>query len=390
MSAPEGARRKGHLEYFCTYPAEGFANFRGGWGAFALQNCFHGGLLMVISRSLKRGFTLVELLVVIAIIGILIALLLPAIQAAREAARRAQCGNNLHQLGIAMQNYANTFGRLPPGCTHDKNQKSQSEIEAWGWGVYLLPYLELENLYKQLNPENRSLYDLLKAKKAVDQVLVQTEIPALRCPSDQTPTLNLSGRAFDGKGNKSSGTPWKVATSNYMGCQGYWDAKGTAKVANNGVLFNDSAVKFKDIIDGTSRTLLIGERDKRCMAGYWIGTRNPEGTAGKGIYENRARVSMELNSTLTPKINTNPGDTCGEGFSSSHPNGGNFVLCDASVRFITNSIGFNNGGLNKTEINKPGDAATQTKYTKALSQNKLGTFQLLGIRNDKRGIKEEF
>jgi len=342
---------------------------------------------MVISRPVQRGFTLVELLVVIAIIGILIALLLPAIQAAREAARRAQCTNNLKQLALAVHNYAGAKSCFPPGCKTDKKQKDQKNKEAWGWGVFILPFMEHGQLYKDLNPENRSLYDLLKAGKAVDQVLVQTSVATFRCPSDQTPDLMpTSERKFEGDGNTKK---WQVATGNYMGCQGLWDKKDAGKFDNNGVLYTDSDTKFKDIIDGTSRTFMLSERHKRCAAGYWIGTRNPNGAGGWGIYENRGRVSMQLNSTITPQPNKNPSDTCGEGFASAHPNGANFAMCDASVRFITDNISFNNGGLTNKEIQQA-NAAAVTKLTKALNTNKVGTFQLLGMRNDKRGIKEEF
>src|SRR5262245_38912372 len=99
---------------------------------------------MVSRTGLKRGFTLVELLVVIAIIGVLVALLLPAVQAAREAARRTDCGNKLKQLGIALQNFHDTYGNFPPGQT-------DNDTANLGWGTYILPYIEQTGSYDAIN-----------------------------------------------------------------------------------------------------------------------------------------------------------------------------------------------------------------------------------------------
>src|SRR6476660_9444178 len=99
----------------------------------------------------KKGFTLVELLVVIAIIGILVALLLPAIQAAREAARRAKCQSNLHNLGLACLNFESAKKRLPIGFV----ATGPGAIESWGWGVYILPYIEEQGIYDQLRPSEK-------------------------------------------------------------------------------------------------------------------------------------------------------------------------------------------------------------------------------------------
>ena len=108
-----------------------------------------------MTRFSRKGFTLVELLVVIAIIGILIALLLPAVQAAREAARRTQCANNLKQLGLACHNYLDVHKKMPPGTTGIRNNAWNNDNELWNepWvslTVYLLPYIEQQNLYDRM------------------------------------------------------------------------------------------------------------------------------------------------------------------------------------------------------------------------------------------------
>src|SRR5947207_155504 len=125
------------------------------------------------TRNDLSGFTLVELLVVIAIIGILVGLLLPAIQAAREAARRSHCLNNLKQIGLAFQNYADARKVLPSGYTAGPDPDSTAP--GWGWATYLLPYIEETSVYQQL--------DL--SKPVESQVAIRTVISIYLCPSDQ-------------------------------------------------------------------------------------------------------------------------------------------------------------------------------------------------------------
>lgn len=174
------------------------------------------GVIMVTRRKLAIGFTLVELLVVIAIIGILIALLLPAVQAAREAARRAQCTNNLKQIGLAMHNYESRYGCFPPAYLPDQAGKPMHS-----WRVLLLPYLEEEPLYRQYRfdepwdgPNN--------------QVLTSLMPKVYQCPSDSSPNA--------------------AATTNYVVITGV------------GTMFEDAkATSIGDIADGVSNTLLVVE-----------------------------------------------------------------------------------------------------------------------------------
>ena len=131
----------------------------------------------------SRGFTLIELLVVIAIIAVLIALLLPAVQQAREAARRTQCRNNLHQLGLAMHNYHDTHGCLPPlnvGRHQDTGGCHQNRPPSTGWGVLILPFLDETALYNAVNMEQAVYLD-------VNTTVSQSVLSQYNCPSEVRP-----------------------------------------------------------------------------------------------------------------------------------------------------------------------------------------------------------
>ena len=126
----------------------------------------------------RRAFTLIELLVVIAIIGVLVSLLLPAVQQAREAARRAQCTNNLKQIGLALHNYHDANGRFPPGY-RDPRPDSQPG-PGWGWPVFILPHVEQPSLHVQLDPERTLFGNGADTTPTTPQTL--TPLAVFRCP----------------------------------------------------------------------------------------------------------------------------------------------------------------------------------------------------------------
>ncbi len=270
----------------------------------------------VVRRFLRRGFTLVELLVVIAIIGILIALLLPAVQAAREAARRSQCCNNLVQIGIATTQYEAAHEVLPPGTINPKGPiRSEPAGYHMSWLVQILPYIEEGNAYRHVD-FSVGVYD---PKNAPVRKLVRS---FALCPSD-------SG---------GSGKDKDAATNNYVGCHN--EAESPIDANNHGVLFLNSHIGMRDIPDGTSYTILagekvIGEKDLGWMSGTRATLRNT-GTDINHTPEPGNRQSRFANDPKKDIVAQDP--LYVGGFGSYHPGGANIVLVNGSVRFLSETI----------------------------------------------------
>jgi type II secretory pathway pseudopilin PulG len=361
---------------------------------------------------------LVELLVVIAIIGILVALLLPAIQAAREAARRAQCQNHLKNLGLALQNYHSATKHFPKGFV----STGAGAIEAWAWSTYILPYIEEQAIFDQLRPASewitpvdknrtgrRNLADMLSAAASnpAELVPLQTPIAVFRCPSDSTPPLipvlnkgsvpvaaprltdtDIWERHFYGI---YAPDPFQPSTSNYVASKGTIDAIcdgalvggkwviNQPRCNNNGVFFGNSEISMKQITDGTTKTIAIGERDKFCLAATWIGVRNPAGAEMWSSNWALAHSFFKLNFATTGDHNT-----CTESFSSAHPGGGFFAFCDGSVRFINDDIDFNNiSNQGRPDCYyTPPPASTPCKVQDSDTGPWIGIYQRLAWRND--------
>jgi prepilin-type N-terminal cleavage/methylation domain-containing protein len=279
-------------------------------------------------RTVKPGgFTLIELLVVIAIIAVLIGLLLPAVQKVREAAARTQCENNIKQMCIGMHTFAEQKKHFPPAF---KNAATTASFPGyppgWGWGTYILPYLEQGNLFDQLNPE----YTLFGGggNPAYPTNPTRTPLRVFRCPADTTPQENII-RLNHG-------------LSNYRAVAGYDPFGGLMQNGRDwgGVIFHNSKIPFEQISDGTSQTLAVGECiydirpgvDK--WAAIWAGCTGtyPGGTINGVSYSPGVRISdvMWQIDDISAQIN----GTAPQAFSSRHYRGAFFGFCDGSVRFF--------------------------------------------------------
>jgi prepilin-type N-terminal cleavage/methylation domain-containing protein/prepilin-type processing-associated H-X9-DG protein len=274
----------------------------------------------------KQGFTLIELLVVIAIIATLIALLVPAVQKVREAAARAQCQNNLKQIALAAQNYHDNFKRFPPGLNLP-GEESQGWDTApdpsnyFGLNVALFPYYEQENLFNSLvlnvaNPQSHNC--------SGSNSLGATVIPILICPSDAFFPSNYVGSY----GNLSFGL------TSYGGCSGTSQTSSTAnQMLKNGIFFMNSRISIPAILDGTSNTIMFGERSRQNMPA----TSSSEALGGWAWCNSFAQEDNTMN-TSEPMEGVDMHDL--NQFGSQHSGGviSNFAFADGSIRTISKNI----------------------------------------------------
>lgn len=346
---------------------------------------------MSFNRPTKpmRGFTLIELLVVIAIIAILIALLLPAVQQAREAARRTQCKNNLKQIGLALHNYHDIYGRFPIGAqecggANCPGGAGPANLEMYGWGAAILPQIDQGPLFNQLRIGDLHMTEVLADVNLRN--LLQSPIAGFICPSDTSPTHLMFGGQMNGgsgrhmNGNSGVGTGFRVAKSNYVGNCGYNDVARANANGQRGIFQRAASFKFRDITDGTSNTIAVGERTTRCAAGAWSGNRNPTGSGAQGADYTLGRTS------IPPNHPNNGSHQCTEGFDSPHVGGVQFLFCDGSVTFISENIDYNLH-INATDRVRDGNTPNRTGWgTNVTSQ--LGTYQKLGNRDDGQPVGE--
>lgn len=271
----------------------------------------------------NKGFTLVELLVVIAIIGVLVAMLLPAIQAAREAARRSSCQNNLRQVAIALHNFEFANEHFPAGVTNDTGPiRSEREGDHINWIARMLPQLDERARFDRLDFSASAYAD-------ENKYVAERTIPVLRCPSD----------------DKTG--PY----SNYAGV--HHDVESPIDVDNNGVMFLNSRITLIDIKDGSSYTLIVGEKiiEPKYDFGWLSGTRATLRNMGNAINEATTGVLLGAfddgfdddteETTNEPEYSdlVDPKDPLAVGgFSSHHPGGAMFVRGDGSVTFVRSDI----------------------------------------------------
>jgi prepilin-type N-terminal cleavage/methylation domain-containing protein/prepilin-type processing-associated H-X9-DG protein len=331
--------------------------------------------------SVRRAFTLIELLVVIAVIAVLIALLLPAVQSAREAARRMQCVNNLKQLGLAIHNYESSNSVLPPQMSLVfSTTGSVAWKSTWGVSSRILPYLELGTVYNGINYIN-------KTSDSSNATAVAVQVRTFLCPSEVNP------QAY-----QTSSTSAVYGVSNYGWCEGTWYTFGGFgnNVPNPSAFGPNMSQPFAAIADGLSNTVLGAEVKAYTQAYHDCGTVPPPGPTGTSAYPDVATVLASVaaaSSTSSCKLATAPagfpggghthwcnGNSFYDGFTTAlppntvaltgspaidsdmssededdggptyaavtsrsyHPGGVNALFGDGTVRFIKNSINWQN------------------------------------------------
>lgn len=324
-----------------------------------------------MAKSKSGGFTLVELLVVIAIIGILVALLLPAVQAAREAARRMSCSNNLKQQGIAFHNYHDTFKALPLAWYLDHPAFLPLNIHSWG--EMLLPFMEQQPLHDRIDFRVPALTSPVLPNSAANVAAVSTPLPTFICPS----APGGAQRVYNGgvPAGAYPGLPalaWTSAPSDYCAATGVRGVFANMAYANLGgaggsrhgalvVHYNPASAlgatnmgtNMAGITDGTSNTILVGERtggDKifnlrvtaaahpalgAANGGGWGDALNGENWLSGTLYTGVPAANLAAAQGVEGPCGINCTNLRGHGFHSFHPGGAMFAMADGSVQFIS-------------------------------------------------------
>lgn len=305
------------------------------------------------NRLIRRAFTLIELLVVIAVIGILVGLLLPAVQAARSAARRMECANKMRQLGLALHNFHDTHRKFPPA--HDTRERPWTVNSArvtnnfvgnypyWSWMARIMPFYEQGNLYVQADSWARSgevadqRWWPYGNNRTPPNPAFGTLNRLIQCPADQRVFVAQDSEGF------------RVALTSYLGVSGI---RGDVSGDRSGVLSYNKWLRIAEITDGTSNTLVIGERPPSddFAAGWWfagagidssgtgdnvMGARDIRLATFLGVY---GRVPGGCPTSRVGLQQGKLGDYCSAAaFWSLHAGGANFVMADGSTRFMNYS-----------------------------------------------------
>ena len=341
---------------------------------------------------MRRGFTLIELLVVVAIIGLLVSLMVPAVQAARESARSTQCTNNLRQIGMALHNYHAANEKLPAGYESFPTSTGQAPTWAnidpttwdagpgWGWGARILPFIEEGNVSSLLQGQNKPLWDPSFANA------VATQIPLFLCPSSSgmegaITVVDDAGGVLSKaalSSHQPSSQPLRLGRSHYVASHGQESCWGECGASTNGIVFDNiytsrtkeveihgdaskvadgpffrnSKVRFRQVTDGLSKTIFIGEHSAALSDKTWVGVvpgafthprfKSPENgpdAAATLTLVHSGPSGGELDITGLPIIHpvNFPTYHVGQMFAE-HRGGGYVCMGDGSVRRIADTV----------------------------------------------------
>ncbi|MFM7108216.1 MAG: DUF1559 domain-containing protein [Planctomycetaceae bacterium] len=279
----------------------------------------------------RGGVTLVELLVVIAVIGLLAGLLLPAVQAVREASRRTACGNNLKQTALGLQLYHDARKRFPPGYVSQFDASGRDTGPGWGWAAHVLPFVDQATIHRFI--DFRAPIEAAAAATAREAL-----VPTFLCPADAAPSTPFPVGPRDAAGNLTA-TTCSVAPANHVASFGV----GEPGIDGDGVFYRDSDVRMGDVTDGTSRTLMVGERSFRDAASTWVGAV----TNANQSTDPASRLSLQINNAScfvlghTGESYDGPaGATEINNFSSPHVGGCTFAFVDGHVAFLGSSVDY--------------------------------------------------
>jgi prepilin-type N-terminal cleavage/methylation domain-containing protein/prepilin-type processing-associated H-X9-DG protein len=305
-------------------------------------------------RRRNAAFTLLELLVVIAIIALLVGLLLPAVQKVREAANRIRCGNNLKQMGLALHGYHDNNGQLPPAYTWTNASRTQpvsrdgrlydrpppssyTEVAwpGWGWAAFLLPYIEQDSIYRQI--------DFTAPTVGTQALAVRTiRLAVYTCPSD-THTGVYTVLTVDGT------VLLEAATNSYAGCYGagvttlVGDSGNIAMApqSGNGLFVRNGTIPFSAIEDGLSNTLAIGERGALFARAPWVGVLDLgtlRTTPDAPVYQSVVHPPPPMVMARASRRYLNDPWSEPYDFFTPHPAGMNALFADGSVRVIRKTL----------------------------------------------------
>jgi len=275
--------------------------------------------MKTVNQSFRSAFTLVELLVVISIIGVLVGLLLPAVQSAREAARRMSCSNNLKQIGLAMHNYHDVAKKFPPGAAFGD--------DSFSWATFILPQMEETALYDGIDFDKD--VDPDKTIVLTDNPLLATKIATYNCPSSDL----LSESPLRTSGGHGGAPLGGFAKNDYSGNLGSGGGSITGMFGK--IKDNIRPTRIRDVLDGTSKTIMIGEGYTK-LATAIDGPTHPNVRDFPVWCCTNNQHQNVVKETLLGKGPNQLG--CDDCFASNHTGGVQFVFADGHVAFVSDNI----------------------------------------------------